>query len=579
MKIITPETLRYLPTTRAEMDARGWDACDVILISGDAYIDSPFIGVAVVGRILEREGYRVGIIGQPDINTDDVMRLGEPRLFWGVSGGSVDSMVSNYTATKKFRNSDDYTPGGVNNARPDRATLVYTNLIRKHFKNTVPIVLGGIEASLRRVTHYDYWSNKLRKPILFDAKADYLIYGMGEGAIIELPKCLERGESPHTIRGVCYIAKEPREGYLTLPSHAECLENKERYIDLFDAFYDNNDPISAKGLCQEVDGRYAIQNPPADYLDEGEMDAVSALPFTRELHPYHRPKGSVKCLETIKFSIMTHQGCWGECNFCAIGVHQGRTIRTRSEESILKEATQFTEYKDFKGIISDVGGPTANMYGYECSKKLKHGTCDHQRCVDDTHLCKKMKVDHTRVINLLRRLREVRGIKKAFVASGVRYDLINEDKRHGYEYLKEMVRHHISGQMKVAPEHTSEHVLHLMNKPGKQTLVDFKKLYDKLNREEGKKQFLTYYLIAAHPGCTEKDMHDLKRFTSEELKMNPEQAQVFTPTPGTYSAVMYYTEMDPQTRKKIFVEKDTARKEKQKQIVVAKDNFKSGFSS
>ncbi len=579
MKTITPETLRYLPTTRAEMDARGWDVCDVILISGDAYIDSPFIGVAVVGRILEREGYRVGIIGQPDIATDDVTRLGEPRLFWGVSGGSVDSMVSNYTATKKFRKSDDYTPGGVNNARPDRATLVYTNLIRKHFKNTVPIVLGGIEASLRRVTHYDYWTNKLRKPILFDSKADYLIYGMGEGAIIELPKRLERGESPNDIRGLCYIAKTPREGYLTLPSHQECLENKERYIDLFELFYDNNDPISAKGLSQEVDGRYAIQNPPADYLDEGEMDAVSALPFTRELHPYHRPKGSVKCLETIKFSIMTHQGCWGECNFCAIGVHQGRTVRTRSEESILAEATQFTQYKDFKGIISDVGGPTANMYGYECNKKLGHGTCDHQRCVDDTHLCKKMKVDHTRVINLLRRLREVRGIKKAFVASGVRYDLINEDKRQGYEYLKEMVRHHISGQMKVAPEHTSEHVLHLMNKPGKQTLVDFKKLYDRLNKEEGKNQFLTYYLIAAHPGCTEKDMHDLKRFTTQELKMNPEQAQVFTPTPGTYSAVMYYTEMDPVTRKKIFVEKDTARKEKQKQIVVAKDNFKSGFAS
>ncbi|WP_294892325.1 YgiQ family radical SAM protein [Sulfuricurvum sp. MLSB] len=576
---VTPEHLRYLPTTREEMDARGWDRCDVILVSGDAYIDSPFIGVAVVGRILEREGYRVGVIGQPDIATDDIMRLGEPRLFWGVSGGSVDSMVANYTATKKFRKSDDYTPGGVNNARPDRAVLAYTNLIRKHFKNTVPIVLGGIEASLRRVTHYDYWTNKLRKPVLFDAKADYLIYGMGEGAIVELPKRLERGESPLDIRGLCYIAKAPVEDYLPLPSHQECLDNKERYIDLFDIFYDNNDPISAKGLCQEVDGRFSIQNPPADYLDEGEMDAVSALPFTRELHPYHRPNGAVKCLETIKFSIMTHQGCWGECNFCAIGVHQGRTIRTRSEESILNEATQFTEYKDFKGIISDVGGPTANMYGYECNKKLKHGTCDHQRCVDDTHLCKKMKVDHTRVINLLRRLREVRGIKKAFVASGVRYDLINEDKRQGYDYLKEMVRYHISGQMKVAPEHTSPHVLHLMNKPGKQTLVDFKKLYDRLNKEEGKNQFLTYYLIAAHPGCTEKDMHDLKRFTTQELKMNPEQAQVFTPTPGTYSAVMYYTEMDPQTRQKIFVEKDTARKEKQKQIVVAKDNFKSGFAS
>lgn len=561
------------------MDARGWDVCDVILISGDAYIDSPFIGAAVVGRILEREGYRVGIIGQPDVNTDDIARLGEPRLFWGVSGGSVDSMVANYTATKKFRKSDDYTPGGANNARPDRATLVYTNLIRKHFKNTVPIVLGGIEASLRRVTHYDYWTNKLRRPVLFDSKADYLIYGMGEGAIVELPRRLAAGESVNDIRGLCYIAKTPVEDYLRLPSHQECLDNKERYIDLFDIFYDNNDPISAKGLCQEVDGRFCIQNPPADYLGESEMDGVSALPFTRELHPYHRPKGAVKCLETIKFSIMTHQGCWGECNFCAIGVHQGRTIRTRSEESILAEAKAFTEYRDFKGIISDVGGPTANMYGYECSKKLKHGTCAHQRCVDDTRLCKSMKVDHTRVINLLRRLREVRGIKKAFVASGVRYDLINEDKRQGYEYLKEMVRHHISGQMKVAPEHTSPHVLHLMNKPGKQTLVDFKKLYDRLNREEGKNQFLTYYLIAAHPGCTEKDMHDLKRFTTQELKMNPEQAQVFTPTPGTYSAVMYYTEMDPKTRQKIFVEKDTARKEKQKEIVVKKESIKSSFAS
>ncbi|MDD4885222.1 MAG: YgiQ family radical SAM protein, partial [Sulfuricurvum sp.] len=298
MKTITSETLRYLPTTRAEMDARGWDQCDVILISGDAYIDSPFIGVAVVGRILEREGYRVGIIGQPDITTEDVKRLGEPRLFWGVSGGSVDSMVANYTATKKFRKSDDYTPGGVNNARPDRAVLVYANLIRKHFKNTVPIVLGGIEASLRRVSHYDYWTNKLRKPILFDSKADYLIYGMGEGAIIALPKALECGEEPHDIRGVCYIAKEAREGYLSLPSHQECLDDKEKYIDLFDIFYDNNDPISANGLCQEVDGRYSIQKPPADYLDENEMDAVSALPFTRELHPYHRPNGAVKCLET-----------------------------------------------------------------------------------------------------------------------------------------------------------------------------------------------------------------------------------------------------------------------------------------
>lgn len=570
----------FLPTTREEMDALGWDYCDVILVSGDAYIDSPFIGVAMVGRMLERMGYRVGMIGQPDTKSaKDIARLGEPRLYWGVSGGSVDSMVSNYTATKKFRNSDDYTPGGKNDKRPDRALSLYCNLIRQHFKNTVPLVLGGIEASLRRVSHYDYWANKLKKPILFDSKADVMIYGMGEIALEQLTRAIDEKRDYTDIRGICYIAKEANFEYHQLPSHQECLENKERYIDLFDLFYDNNDPISAKGLCQPVDSRFLIQNPPCDYLNEEEMDANSNLPFTRELHPHYAKQGKVKCLETIKFSIMTHHGCWGECNFCAIGVHQGRTIRTRSETNILAEAKDFNKYRDYKGIISDVGGPTANMYGYECNKKLKLGTCDHQRCVDASHLCKSMQVDHSRNINLLRQVREVEGVRKAFVASGVRYDLINADKKHGYDYLKEMVKHHISGQMKVAPEHTQQHVLELMGKPGKQELINFKHLYDKLNKEEGKNQFLTYYLIAAHPGCEEKDMHELKRFTRDELEMNPEQAQVFTPTPGTYSAVMYYTEMDPVTRKKIFVEKDTKRKEKQKQIVVAKDSFLNGFAS
>ena len=572
----------FLPTTREDMDARGWDYCDIILVSGDAYIDSPFIGVAMVGRMLERMGYKVGMIGQPDVKSpDDIRRLGEPRLYWGVSGGSVDSMVSNYTATKKFRNSDDYTPGGKNNKRPDRAISVYCNLIRQHFKNTVPLVLGGIEASLRRVTHYDYWSNKLKKPILFDAKADVLIYGMGETAIEELTRAMDEKRDYRDVKGICYISKEPVQEYHQMPSHQDCLDDKEKYIDLFDLFYDNNDPIAANGLCQAVDTRFLIQNPPCNHLNEKEMDANSNLPFTRELHPHYAKDGKVKCLETIKFSIMTHHGCWGECNFCAIGVHQGRSIRTRSEENILAEANDFNKYKDYKGIISDVGGPTANMYGYECNKKEKLGTCDHQRCVDATHLCQSMKPDHSRNINLLRRVREVPGVRKAFVASGVRYDLITADKEHGYSYLKEMVKHHISGQMKVAPEHTQQHVLELMGKPGKQTLIDFKKLYDKLNAEEGKKQFLTYYLIAAHPGCEEKDMHELKRFTTEELQMNPEQAQVFTPTPGTYSAVMYYTEMDPKTRRKIFVEKDTKRKEKQKNIVVNKEHFSSasGFAS
>ncbi len=562
---------RFLPATREEMDALGWKQCDVILISGDAYIDSPFIGVAVIGRILEKQGYKVGMIGQPDIGSDvDITRLGEPKLFWGVSGGSVDSMVSNYTATRKLRNSDDYTPGGKNNKRPDRAALVYSNLIRRFFKNTVPIVLGGIEASLRRVTHYDYWSNKLRKPVLFDAKADILIYGMGENTVTRLAHALKEGKEYRDIRGICYISKEPEEKYIQLPSHEKALKDKEKYIDLFNAFYDNNDPISAKGLCQKVDTRYLIQNPPSGYLDEKEMDVVSALPFTRELHPYHRKDGEVKCLETIKFSIMTHQGCWGECNFCAIGVHQGRSIRMRSEKSIIDEAKKFTGYKDFKGIISDVGGPTANMYGYECDKKLKKGACDHIRCVGSSGLCEMMNVDHSRNIELLRKVRSVPGVRKAFVASGVRYDLIDADKKYGYSYLKELIKRHISGQMKIAPEHIEPHVLELMGKPGKQSLIDFKKLFDRLNREQGKKQFLTYYIIAAHPGCEERDMHRLKRFMTQELKINPEQAQVFTPTPGTYSSVMYYTEMDPATRKKIFVEKDMRRKERQKEIVIKK---------
>ncbi len=564
---------RFLPTCKKEMKERGWNQCDVILVSGDAYIDSPFIGVAVVGRILEALGFKVGIIGQPDIKSEDIKRLGEPKLYWGVSGGSIDSMVSNYTATKKFRNSDDYTPGGKNDKRPDRATLVYTNLIRRHFKNTVPIVLGGIEASLRRVTHYDFWTNKLRKPILFDAKADYLIYGMGEMAIREFTLALANNEDPKKVRGVCYILKEPVEEYIQLPSHQECLDDKEKYIDLFDYFYKNNDPINAKGLCQKVDRRYAIQNPPCDYLNEKEMDEIASYHYERDLHPYHKPEGKVKCLETIKFSIQTHHGCWGECNFCAIGVHQGRTIRTRSEKNILQEAKDFTKMRDFKGIISDVGGPTANMYGYECNKKLKKGTCDTIRCVDFHRLCKVMKVDHSRHLKLLRDIKKVPGVKKAFVASGLRYDFIPADKKYGYEYLKELVNHHISGQMKVAPEHTSDRVLKLMGKPGKQSLIEFKKMYDKLNKEAGKKQFLTYYLIAAHPGCEEKDMYELKQFTSHELKMNPEQAQIFTPTPGTYSSVMYYTEMDPVTREKIYVEKHKDKKEKQKSIVLDKKYY------
>ena len=562
----------FLPTTRAEMKKRGWRHLDVILVTSDAYIDSPFMGVAVIGRILEKAGYRVGIIGQPDIGSDsDIKRLGEPKLFWGVSGGSVDSMVSNYTATKKFRSDDDYTPGGKNTKRPDRASLVYTNLIRQYFKETVPIVLGGIEASLRRVSHYDFWSNKLKKPIIFDAKADYLIYGMADHSIIEFADALKEGILPLHVKGLSYISKEPKNDYIQLPSHDEVLNDKHKFIDMFDLFYHNNDPISAKGLCQKVDSRYLIQNPPSYYLQSNELDEVSALPYERDLHPYHQTEGKVKALETIKFSISTHQGCYGECSFCAISVHQGRTIRSRSESSILNEAKLFTTYKDFKGIISDIGGPTANMYGYECTKKITKGTCEEKSCMFPT-MCKALKPTHKKQIELLRKVRNIEGIKKAFIASGIRYDLISDDKAHGYEYLKEIVNHHISGQMKIAPEHIDDEILALMGKPGKQSLVEFKTLFDKLNRESGKKQFLTYYLIAAHPGCEEKHMVNLKDFASNILKMSPEQAQIFTPTPSTYSTLMYYTGLEPKSRKPLFVEKDTQRKEKQKEIVVSKKN-------
>lgn len=562
---------RFLPTTKEEMNALGWEQCDIILVTGDSYIDSPFIGTAVVGRLLELWGYKVGVIAQPNIDDKfDITRLGEPKLFWGVNGGSIDSMVANYTAIKKFRKSDDYTPGGLNTKRPDRAVLVYTNLIRKYFKKTAPIVLGGIEASLRRLSHYDYWNDSLRKPILFDAKADYLIYGMGENALKELAFALKNGNLPLEVNGICYISNTQKDDFLQLPSHEEILENKTLFIDLFDAFYENNDPLNAKGLCQKVSTRYLVQNPPNFYATQVELDLYSALPFNREQHPYYEKMGKVKCLETIKFSLMTHQGCWGECNFCAISVHQGKTIRSRSHDSIVNEVKEFTKYKDFKGSILDLGGPSANMYDYDCSKKLVHGSCKNKRCADFDGICKSMKIDHSSSISLLNKVSKIDKIKHAYIASGIRYDLIVKDTNHGYNYLKTIVKNHISGQMKIAPEHTDDKVLKLMGKPSSHELKKFKELFYKLNKEEGKNQFLTYYLIAAHPGCTDKEMIDLKKFTNLELKVNPEQVQIFTPTPGTYSSVMYFTQLDPKTRKPIFVEKDTRKKEKQKDIIIAK---------
>ena len=558
----------FLPTTPQELHKLGWPALDVILVTGDSYVDSPFVGVSVIGKVLLNAGYRVGIIAQPDIHSDsDITRLGEPELFWGVTGGSIDSMVANYTATKKPKRSDDLTPGGRNDRRPDRAAIVYTNLIKRYFKDTRPIVLGGVEASLRRIAHYDYWSDSVRRSILFDAKADLLVYGMGEKTVLALAERLRAGSDVEDLRGICYISHDKPEGYVELPSYREVAGDKRAFVDMFHTFYRNNDPLTAVGLCQRQDTRYLVQNPPAPYLSQEELDGIYGMDFERAQHPYYEKQGSVKALETIKFSIATHRGCYGECNFCSIAVHQGRTVRWRSERSIVAEAERLTQYPDFKGYIQDVGGPTANMYGFECGKKLEQGSCADKRCLYP-EVCPQMQVDHGRQIALLRKLRQVEGIKKVFVASGIRYDLLLEDRRRGRRYLRDVVAHHVSGQMKVAPEHTEDRVLRLMGKPGVKPLVRFKNLFYRLTRVARKKQFLTYYLIAAHPGCTERDMRRLKRFAGRELKVSPEQVQIFTPTPSTYSSLMYYTEMDPWTGEEIFVEKDLSGKERQKNIVV-----------
>ena len=560
----------FLPTTAKEIQNLGWDRPDIILITGDSYVDSPYVGISVIGKVLRNAGFRTAVIAQPHMDSDrDVARLGEPKLFWGISGGCVDSMVANYTASGKKRKTDDYTPGGLNNRRPDRALIQYTNLVKRYFKDTVPIVLGGIEASLRRICHYDFWSDSIRRSILFDAKADFLVYGMGEKTVVELAQALREGAAVQSIRGLCYIAKEKKEGFTEIPGFEEVRSDRAKLTEMFHAFYRNNDPLTAKGLFQKQDSRYLVQNPPQPYLTTEELDAVHDLEYARALHPYYRQFGNVKALDTIQFSIPTHRGCYGECNFCAISVHQGRTVRWRSERSILEEAARIAKMPEFKGTITDAGGPTGNMYGFECERKLRKGSCPDRRCLYP-EVCPNLKADHSPLIRLLKKLRDINGVKRLFTASGIRYDLILSDKSSGRLYLKELVDFHVSGQLKIAPEHTEEDVLRLMGKPGSASLLQFKKEFDALSKKSGKDQFLTYYLMAAHPGCTEKHMRALKRFTREGLKTNPRQVQIFTPTPSTYAALMYHTGLNPFTGEKISVEKSFRGREAQKRIFMEK---------
>lgn len=557
----------FLPTTPEELKSRGWKQLDVILVTGDAYIDSPHIGVAVIGRVLAAAGYRVGIIGQPEIKSDiDICRLGEPRLFWGITGGCMDSMVANYTATGKKRRGDDLSPGGKNNRRPDRACIVYANLIRQYFKSTKPLVLGGVEASLRRIAHYDYWSDTVRRSILFDARADILAYGMAERAIVEIACRLSAGKDIRNICGTCAIESQSPPGYLELPSHENAAASKNKFTEMFKTFYANNDPLTACGLYQMHGNRYLVHHPPAPHLSTNELGAIYALKYSRRVHPFYEKKGYVRAMDTISFSQTTHRGCFGECSFCSISLHEGRTILNRSEESMLAESRQIAALPHFKGYLADLGGATANMYGIDCSRKLKSGACRDKSCLYP-QICPSLKVDHSRQIRLLKELRHIPGIKKIFVASGIRHDLVLGDKNHGKSYLRELVSHHLSGQLKIAPEHTASSVLELMGKPQPQALVQFKQLFEKMNAESGKKQFLTYYFIAAHPGCTEENMRNLQSFALRELYTKPQQVQIFTPLPSTWSALMYWTGIDPKTGRKIYVEKDLDKKQAQKGIV------------
>lgn len=564
----------HVPTTPEETRRLGWSQLDVILVTGDAYIDAPQIGVAVIARVLLAAGYRVGIIAQPEVrNGADITRLGVPALFWGVSGGSIDSMVANTTSSGRRRKSDDMTPGGRNTRRPDRAVLVYSHLIRRHFKKCPPIVLGGIEASLRRISHYDAWSDKVRRSVLFDAKADYLLYGMADETVVALAAALRAARPVHTLLGLCYISPVPPEpdsrwpaADVILPPHAQVQTDPSAFTRMFARFHANADPRGAQRLVQQQDTRYLVQNPPPEPPAPAVLDRIHELPYTRDTHPFDEPLGAVKALETIRFSLTTHRGCFGDCRFCAIAVHQGRRVVSRSHDSLIREATALTRHSAFKGIISDVGGPTANMYAMACHAPDNRGTCADKGCLFPRP-CKKLAPDHGPLIRLLAALRRISGIRKVFVASGLRYDLILADRWNGEAYLETLLRHHVSGQLKIAPEHSDAVVLRRMGKPDRSTLEAFLALFERTNRRLSERKFLTYYLMAAFPGCGEKEMRALRRFVKQTLKLVPEQVQIFTPTPSTLATLMYYTERDPISGKTLFVEKQVPAKVRQKRMV------------
>ena len=559
----------FLPISAADMQRENIEELDFVYVIGDAYVDHPSFGHAIISRVLESHGYRVGIISQPDWKDDaSISILGRPRLAFLVSAGNMDSMVNHYFVSKKHRPNDAYTPGGEPYKRPDYAAVVYGNLIRRTYRD-VPIILGGIEASLRRMAHYDYWSDKLKRSILLDAQADLISYGMGEKSIVEIADALNSGISVRDITfipGTVYKTKDISGIYnaVTLPAYEEMKENPAKYAESFAVQYQNTDAFTGKTLLEQYPGQtYVVQNPPQKPLTMQEMDDIYELPYMRTYHPSYEEKGGVPAISEIKFSLISNRGCFGGCNFCALTFHQGRTVQVRSHDSIIKEAHLLTKEPDFKGYIHDVGGPTANFRHPSCEKQMTHGVCKDKQCLFPKP-CPNLNADHSDYLALLRKLRELPGVKKVFIRSGIRFDYLLAEQDD--TFLEELVTHHVSGQLKVAPEHISDTVLSKMGKPGRSIYEQFVRKYDKMNKAKGKKQFLVPYLMSSHPGSTLKEAIELAEYL-RDIGYMPEQVQDFYPTPSTMSTVMYYTGIDPRNGKKVYVCKNPHEKAMQRALI------------
>ncbi len=559
--------MAFLPVTAEEMRARGWEEPDFVYVTGDAYVDHPSFGLAIISRVLEAHGYRVAMLPQPDWHTcADFTRFGRPRLGFLVTAGVIDSMVNHYTAAKKPRSQDAYSPGGQAGHRPDRATIVYCNRIREAYGN-VPIAIGGVEASLRRFAHYDYWDDRVRNSILVDSGADVLMFGMGERVILEVAQWLAEGQPVEKMRipGTCVMAHAPEEGYIAIPSAEEVARDKQAYARAFLEQYRQQDPIIGKGLCQPHGNRYLLQNPPDKPLSTSELDAVYRLPFERAYHPMYEKDGGIPALEEVQFSIAATRGCFGACSFCALTFHQGRIVSARSRKSIVEEGKLLTHLPGFKGYIHDVGGPTANFRRPACEKQLQKGACPNRQCLFPQP-CKNIRADHAEFVGILRELRALPGVKKVFIRSGIRYDYLLLDKSPAF--LRELTEHHVSGQLKVAPEHVSANALSMMGKPGPQVFEEFRRRFEAENRRLGKKQYLVPYFMSSHPGCTLEDAIELALYLRRE-NMRPEQVQDFYPTPGTLSTAMYYTGLDPRTMQRVYVPRSPSEKAMQRALLQA----------